>query len=85
MIEVPLQTVDNIMLDMHMGHALVGALALVILGTLPLKSLKILGLNLTIFGAIFLLTPVEMVNDQIIYRLAGVGLIVLGPLLYVKP
>ena len=83
MIEVPLQTIDNILLEIHLGHLLLGGLVLAILGSLPLKSMKILGLNVILFGTIFLLAPVSMTGDDIMYRLIGVALIVIGPMLYV--
>ena len=83
MIEVPLQAIDNIMLPFHMGHILLGAFVLAVLGSLPLKSMKILGLNVIMFGAIFLLTPTDMAGGTILYRLLGVGLVIVGPMLYV--
>ncbi|MFP8956656.1 hypothetical protein ACLI4Y_08000 [Natrialbaceae archaeon A-CW3] len=83
MIEVPLQTIDNIMLELHMGHALIGLLVLAILGTLPLKSMKIMGLNLILVGTLFVLTPVSATGDMIVFRLIGVALVVIGPMLYV--
>ncbi|MFP9190197.1 hypothetical protein [Natronosalvus vescus] len=83
MIEVPLQTIDNIMLELHMGHALMGLLVLAILGTLPLKSMKIMGLNLILVGTLFVLTPVSATGDMIVFRLIGVALVVIGPMLYV--
>ena len=82
MIEVPLQAVDDLMLELHMGHALIGLLVLAVLGSLPLKSMKILGLNLILVGTIFVLTPVSAAGDEIIYRLIGIGLILIGPMLY---
>ncbi|MFP8889577.1 hypothetical protein ACLI4U_07365 [Natrialbaceae archaeon A-CW2] len=82
MIEVPLQTIDNIMLELHMGHALIGLLVLAILGTLPLKSMKIMGLNLMLVGSLFVLTPVSTTGDMVIFRLIGVALVMVGPMLY---
>ncbi len=83
MIEVPLQTIDNFMLELHMGHALLGLLALAILGALPLKSMKIIGLNIILVGSLFVLTPVSMTGDTVIFRLVGIALLMIGPILYV--
>ncbi len=82
MFEVPLQTIDNLLLELHFGQVLLGMLALAILGSLPLKSLKVLGLNVIAMGALFVLTPVSMTGDSFVYRLIGVGLLVIGPMLY---
>ncbi len=82
MIEVPLQAIDNFMLQLHMGHVLIGTLALAVLAAIPLKSMKIMGLNVLLVGMLFLLTPVSAVGDDIIYRLAGVILLIIGPILY---
>lgn len=82
MIEVPLQTIDNLLLELHMGHALIGLLALAVLGTIPLKSMKIMGLNLMLVGSLFVLTPVSAAGDMVIFRLIGFGLVMVGPMLY---
>ncbi|GAB3020977.1 hypothetical protein [Natronobiforma cellulositropha] len=83
MIEVPLQAIDNVMLPFHMGHVLLGALVLAVLAALPLKSMKILGLNVILVGTLFMLTPTDMAGETTLYRLMGVGLVVIGPMLYV--
>jgi len=82
MIEVPLQTIDNFMIELHMGHALIGLLVLAVLGSLPLRSMKIMGLNLILVGSLFVLTPVSAAGDTVIFRLIGVALVIVGPMLY---
>jgi membrane-bound ClpP family serine protease len=82
MTALPLQVIDNFLLDYHIGHALVVVFALVILGSLPLRSRKVLALNLLLFGVIFMLVPFQMVED-VTFRLAGLGLVIVAPLLYV--
>ncbi len=82
MIEVPLQTIDNFMIELHMGHALIGLLVLAVLGSLPLRSMKIMGLNLILVGSLFMLTPVSAAGDTVIFRLIGVALVIIGPMLY---
>ncbi|WP_312909567.1 hypothetical protein [Natronosalvus caseinilyticus] len=82
MIEVPLQTIDNLLRPFHMGHALIGLLVLAILGTLPLKSMKIMGINLAALGALFLLVPTSLTDNMVVFRLIGIVLVLVGPILY---
>lgn len=77
---VPLDLVDNILLDYHVGHALVGLLVLIVLGSIVQGSRRLLALNLVVFGLIFALTPASLVPTG--YKLLGVGLMLLGPVLY---
>lgn len=77
----PLQALDKFLLNYHVGHALLAAFALAMLGSLPLKSRKVLSLNAITFGAIFLLTPSSMAPIQ--YKFLGITLLVIGPMLYV--
>ncbi|WP_254767063.1 hypothetical protein [Salinilacihabitans rarus] len=83
MLEVPLQLIDQLLLDFHVGHVLLVAFVLAILATIPVGSLRVLGLTIITFGAIFLLTPVEAAGETYLFRLAGVALLVVGPMLYV--
>ena len=82
MIEVPLQTIDNFLRQFHVGHLLVLGLVLSILAALPLKSAKVLAINVILFGTIFLLVPIPLTGDSSFYRLFGIGLIIVGPMLY---
>ena len=52
------------------------------LGALPLKSLKIIGLNTVAFGFIFMLTPGSLAPVQ--YRFLGLALVFVGPLLVIS-
>jgi len=63
------------------GQALFALLIVSVLGTLPLKSLKALGLLLVTFGAIFVLTPASMAPVH--YKFLGIGLLFLGPMIVV--
>lgn len=83
MIEVPLQAVDNILREFHIGHILVASLVLAVLGTVPLKSMKLLGLNVVLFGTLLLVIPLSLMGDSVFFRLMGAGLLVIGPMLYV--
>ncbi|TQR22492.1 hypothetical protein C9J85_16175 [Haloferax sp. wsp5] len=58
----PLQLVDTFLLDYNIGQALLLVFVLSTVGTLPLKSRHILGINATLFGLIFLLTPVTEIR-----------------------
>jgi len=82
MTALPLQVIDNFLLDYHIGHALLVVFALVMLASLPLRSRKVLALNTILFGIVFMVTPFQMVETPM-FRLAGLGLVVLSPLLYV--
>ncbi|MFC4247405.1 hypothetical protein ACFOZ7_10405 [Natribaculum luteum] len=82
MIEVPLQTIDNVLLNFHMGHVLVAVFVLAVLSALPLRSRRVLGLNIVLAGALFMLVPISMTGDSGVYRLAGVGLLIIGPMIY---
>jgi len=81
MTALPLQVIDNFLLDYHIGHVLLVAFALVMLASLPLRSRKVLALNLILFGIVFMVTPFQMVETPL-FRLAGLGLVVLSPILY---
>ncbi len=78
---VPLQLLDTFLLDYHIGHVLVLTFVLVMLGSLPLRSRKILSLNAILFGIIFVAVPFSM-TDDILYRAFGFVLIVVAPILY---
>jgi hypothetical protein len=49
-------------------------------GSLPLQSRKIVAINTTVFGVIFLLTPQSLVPPH--YLFLGIALVVVGPMLY---
>lgn len=77
----PLPLIDDFLLPYNVGQALLLVFVLVVLGSLPLRSRKVLSLNLIIFGLVFLLTPASMA--PIHYRFLGIALVVVGPMLYV--
>jgi uncharacterized membrane protein HdeD (DUF308 family) len=78
---LPLQLVDSILLNYHMGHILMLGFVLTTLGALPLKSQQVIGLNTILFGVIFILTPASMMPN--VYLFLGITLIVIGPMVYV--
>jgi hypothetical protein len=81
---VPLQLVDSFLIDYHVGHALVLGFVLTVLATIPLKSLKTTAGVVVTFGLVFALTPGSLMGTAATpLRLAGVGFVVIGPMLFV--
>ncbi|AKU08373.1 MULTISPECIES: hypothetical protein [Haloferax] len=79
---LPLQLVDTFLLDYNIGQALLLVFILSTVGTLPLKSRHVLGINTTVFGLIFLLTPVSLGKAH--YLFLGIALLIVGPIVYVS-
>jgi len=77
---LPLQIVDSFLLNYNVGQALLLAFGLTTVGILPLKSMRLLGLNTIVFGLVFALTPQSIVPLH--YLFLGIALLVVGPLLY---
>lgn len=77
----PLPLLDDFLLPYNVGQALLVVFVLAILGSLPLRSRKVLSLNVIIFGLIFALTPSGI--TPIHFRFLGIALLVVGPMLYV--
>jgi hypothetical protein len=77
---LPIQVIDRFLLDYNVGQALLLLFVLAMLGSLPLKSRKVLAVNAILFGIIFALTPVALVPLH--YAFLGLGLLVVGPLLW---
>ena len=76
-----LQLLDNFLLQYNVGQALLLLFVLVMLGTLPLKNKRIVSINAIVFGLIFFLTPSSMAPIE--YKLFGVVLLLVGPMLFV--
>ena len=76
----PLQVVDSFLLNYNVGQALLLAFVLVTVGTLPLRSQRLVAVNLIVFGLVFLLTPQALVPFH--YLFLGLVLLVVGPLVY---
>ena len=81
MTALELQIIDSFLLDYNVGQALLLVFVLSVLGTLPLKSMKTVGLTIITFGAIFVVTPSSLAPVQ--YRFLGIALLIVGPMLYV--
>jgi hypothetical protein len=82
---IPLQVLDNFLLQYNVGQVLALAFVLGALATIPLKSLRILALHVLGFGLLFALTPASVLGTAPeIFRILGVALAMLGPVLYVS-
>jgi hypothetical protein len=78
---VPLPLIDDFLRPLNVGQVLLVVLLLSVLAVLPLKSRKVLSLNLAVFGLVFLLTPIQLAPMP--FKFLGLALLVIGPMLYV--
>lgn len=83
----PLPLIDDFLLPVTMGHALIALFLVSVVGVLPLGSRKVLSANVIVFGLLFLLTPASLMSDTSTvdvfpYRFLGIALLVLAPILY---
>jgi len=76
-----LQVIDSFLLNYNVGQALLFVFVLSVLGTLPLKSLKTVGLVVVTFGAVFVVTPGSLAPVQ--YRFLGLAMLIVGPMLVI--
>jgi hypothetical protein len=78
---LPLQVIDSFLLNYNLGQALLLVFILATVGALPLKSRRIMAINATAFGLVFILTPQSLA--PIHYLFLGIVLLVVGPVLWV--
>lgn len=78
---VPLQLVDDFLLNYHIGHAALLLLVLTVPAGLVKGSRKLLGLILIVFGGLFLAVPAIDSAAGLLYALLGIVLMVVGPVL----
>ncbi|WP_330630953.1 hypothetical protein [Halocatena halophila] len=83
MYALPLQVIDNFLLNYNLGDVLVLVLVLGLLGTLPLRSKSVTGLFLGTFGFLFLITPLSLMGNEWVLHFLGVGLIFVGPMIVI--
>lgn len=76
---LPLQLMDTFLRNYNVGHALIVAFAASIVGSFVV-SRKLLSLNVIVFGLLFLLAP--STASSLVFKLFGVALVVIGPVLY---
>ena len=81
MLELPLQVVDGILRQYSVAHAIL----LLFLGAAGVgfvkKSMRLTGLQFTLFGLIFFLTPIS--THPMYFQYLGLGLIVVGPVVFI--
>ncbi|MFQ3476150.1 hypothetical protein HKK80_07805 [Halonotius sp. F2-221B] len=75
--------IDAILVDYHLGQFLLLGFVLTTLGALPLKSQRVIGVNTILFGLIFVLTPISLMESARAYLFLGLALLVIGPMIYV--
>lgn len=78
---IPMQALDKFIVQYNVGQALLLLFILSIPGSLLTGSRKVFALNLLGFGMLFLITPASLTED-FFYRLLGMTLLVLAPVLY---
>lgn len=78
---IPLQVIDNFLIQYNVGQAILLLFVLTTLGALPLKSRKVIGINTVAFGLLFVLTPDSV--EPMHFKFLGLALIFVGPLLIV--
>lgn len=77
---VPMPLVDDFLLGFNVGQVLLFVFVLSVLGTLPLKSGRLVSLVVMAFGLIFVVTPSSLAPVH--YKYLGIALLVVGPLVY---
>lgn len=83
MFELPLQLVDDFLMNYHVGHALLLAfLGAVGAGFAVNRSVKVVGLQFIMFGLLFIVTPSTMMPTTFLYL--GIGLVVIGPVIAIS-
>lgn len=81
MYEFPLQVIDGILRQYSVAHAILILFVVALLAGFVKKSMKLTGLQFTVFGLIFFLTPLS--THPMWFQWLGLGLIVAGPVLFI--
>lgn len=82
MYELPLQLVDDFLMDYTVGHAIFLVFILAVLGGFAInRSMKLLGFQLSLFGVLFVLTPSSTMPTEMFYF--GIALVLVGPVVVV--
>ncbi|MFC7008320.1 hypothetical protein [Halalkalicoccus salilacus] len=76
---VPLGLLDDVIQSYNLGQVLVLALVVSVLGSLALSK-KLLSINVLMFGLLLMIAPSNL--TPLPYKLLGIALIVMGPVLY---
>ena len=81
MIEFPLQVIDGILRQYSVAHAILLLFVFAVLAGFVKKSMRLTGLQFTLFGLIFFLTPIS--THPMYFQYLGLGLIVVGPVVFI--
>ncbi len=81
MLALPLQVIDNFLLQYNVGQVLLAIFVLSALAALPLKSQRVYAMQFLGFGLLFLLTPQSMLAKPH-WKFLGIALLVLAPMVY---
>ncbi|WP_336360068.1 hypothetical protein [Haladaptatus sp. ZSTT2] len=79
MYALPMQVVDTFLLQYNLGQAILFLFIIATLGVLPLKSQKVLALQTTMFGVLFMIIPA--IDGPFHFALLGLVLLLIGPIL----
>lgn len=82
MLALPLQVIDNFLIQYNVGQVILFLYVLTTLAALPLRSREIIGLNTLVFGFIFLVIPTPDLQP-VHYQFLGVGMLFVGPFLVI--
>lgn len=78
----PMQLIDNILLNYNVGQVVLLLFVLVLPVGIVKKSHKITGINVMLFGVLFITVP-SIGGGPVHYAYLGVALLVVGPMIYV--
>lgn len=78
---VPLPLIDDFLINYNVGQALLVLFVVAILAVIPMKSRKMLSINVILFGLLFVLTPASLA--PLTFKFLGIALLVVGPMLYI--
>ncbi|MFB6082954.1 MAG: hypothetical protein ABEJ94_01760 [Halorientalis sp.] len=82
MLALPLQVIDNFLLQYNVGQALLAIFVLSALAALPLKSRRVYAMQFVGFGLLFLITPQSLLQATH-WKFLGILLLVLAPMVYI--
>jgi hypothetical protein len=83
MYEIPLQLIDDILRNYHVGHVILLLFVLAVVGGFVAnRSIKVVGIQLSAFGLLFILTPNSMMPTEFLYL--GIALVVVGPVVAIS-
>ncbi|EMA50703.1 MULTISPECIES: hypothetical protein [Halococcus] len=82
MFALPLQVIDNFLLQYNLGQVLLLVFVLATLAALTQRSLKIIALQTMTFGLLFMLVP--SIDGPGTYLYLGIGLLMIAPMAYVS-